>query len=199
MENRIIEVARAVFIEKGYVETSMSEIAARVGINRPGLHYYFRTKDKMFQAVFGSIVLSVIPRVFEALMHKDKSIAQRVDCMVDAYYNLFVENPKLPMFMFKEVNRNPELVIQTISELNVVDLIKKATASIQEEMNEGKLKQVPLQFLFYNFYSLLVFPFITKDIVVKIFDNDEAAFRMHMADWKKNIVSQMQYLLEVQK
>mgnify|MGYP003303278134 CR=1 FL=1 len=137
MENRIIEVARAVFIEKGYVETSMSEIAARVGINRPGLHYYFRTKDKMFQAVFGSIVLSVIPRVFEALVHKDKSIAQRVDCIVDAYYNLFVENPKLPMFMFKEVNRNPELVIQTISELNVVDLIKKATTSIQEEMNEG--------------------------------------------------------------
>ena len=66
MENKIIDAARAVFIEKGYAETSMSEIAARVGINRPGLHYYFRTKDKMFQAVFGSIVSSVVPKVFEA-------------------------------------------------------------------------------------------------------------------------------------
>lgn len=51
MESRIVEVARETFMENGYVETSMSEIATRVGISRPALHYYFRTKDKMFQAV----------------------------------------------------------------------------------------------------------------------------------------------------
>ena len=73
MENKIINAARALFIEKGYAETSMSEIATRVGINRPALHYYFRTKDKMFQAVIGGIVSSIIPKVFDALMHKEKS------------------------------------------------------------------------------------------------------------------------------
>ena len=56
LEYQIIETAKQLFIEKGFVETSMSDIAAKVGINRPTLHYYFRTKDRMFQAVFDSDV-----------------------------------------------------------------------------------------------------------------------------------------------
>ena len=48
LEQQIIKTAQQLFIEKGFVETSMSDIAATVGINRPTLHYYFRTKDKMF-------------------------------------------------------------------------------------------------------------------------------------------------------
>ena len=51
IESRIIEAAKQEFIKKGFEQTSMSDIAAVVGINRPTLHYYFRTKDKMFQAV----------------------------------------------------------------------------------------------------------------------------------------------------
>lgn len=61
VEKKIVEAAKELFIENGFAETSMSDIAAKVGINRPVLHYYFRTKDKMFQAVFGNIILSLFP------------------------------------------------------------------------------------------------------------------------------------------
>ena len=197
MENKIIDAARSVFIEKGYAETSMSEIAARVGINRPALHYYFRTKEKMFQAVFGSIVSSVVPKVFDALTHKEKSISQRVEGIIDAYYALFQENPQLPMFILRELNRDSDLLINTIQQFNVMDTIHNALASVQEEMNEGKLKKVSLQFTFYNFYSLLTFPFLTKDISTKVFQNDDKAFRAMLVEWKQNIIAQMQNLLEV--
>lgn len=197
MENKIIDAARSVFIENGYAETSMSEIAARVGINRPTLHYYFRTKDKMFQAVFGSIVSSVIPKVFEALTHKDKSIDQRVEGIIDAYYTLFLENPRLPMFMLRELNRDSDLLIKTMQQLNVMDTARKALASLQEEMNEGRLKKVSLQIAFYNFYSLLTFPFLTKDISTKVFQNDDEDFLMMLSEWKQNIISQMENLLAV--
>lgn len=197
MENKIIDAARSVFIERGYAETSMSEIAARAGINRPALHYYFRTKDKMFQAVFGSIVSLVMPKVFEALTHREKSIAQRVECIIDAYYALFGENPRLPMFMLRELNRDSELLIKTIRQLNVMETARKALASVQEEMNEGKLKNVSLQIVFYNFYSLLTFPFLTKDISTNVFQNDDEDFLKMLAVWKQNIIAQMENLLEV--
>lgn len=197
MENKIIDAARSVFIEKGYAETSMSEIAARVGINRPALHYYFRTKEKMFQAVFGSIVLSVVPKVFDALTHKEKSISQRVEGIIDAYYALFLENPLLPMFILRELNRDSDLLINTIQQFNVMDTVHNALASVQEEMNEGKLRKVSLQFTFYNFYSLLTFPFLTKDISTKVFRNDDKAFRAMLVEWKQNIIAQMLNLLEV--
>jgi AcrR family transcriptional regulator len=197
MENKIIDAARNVFIEKGYAETSMSEIAARVGINRPALHYYFRTKEKMFQAVFGSIVSSVVPKVFDALTHKEKSISQRVEGIIDAYYALFLENPLLPMFILRELKRDSDLLINTIQQFNVMDTAYNALASVQEEMNEGKLRKVSLQFILYNFYSLLTFPFLTKDISTKVFRNDDKAFRAMLVEWKQNIIAQMLNLLEV--
>lgn len=197
MENKIIDTARSVFIERGYAETSMSEIAARVGINRPTLHYYFRTKDKMFQAVFGNIVSSVVPKVLDALTHREKAIAERIGGIIDAYYALFLENPQLPMFMLREVNRDSELLIRTVQELNVVDTARSAIASLQEEMSEGKLKRVPLQFIFYNFYSLLAIPFLTKNISFKVFETDDEQFKAMLTVWKQTIIAQMQNLLEV--
>ena len=197
MENKIIDAARALFIEKGYAETSMSEIATRVGINRPTLHYYFRTKEKMFQAVFGDIISSVIPKVFKALMHKEKSVAERIGVVVDAYFELFLANPYLPMFLLRELNRDADLLINTVKNLNIVETMGKALLSVQEEMNEGKLNKVSLQFVFYNFYSLLLFPFLTLDIAQKVFMNDEEYFRKMLSDWKQNIIAQMRSLLEV--
>ena len=76
LEYQIIETAKQLFIEKGFVETSMSDIAAKVGINRPTLHYYFRTKDRMFQAVFGSIVMSLLPKVQEIIQQEQQDSPQ---------------------------------------------------------------------------------------------------------------------------
>lgn len=196
MENKIIAVARETFLEKGYAETSMSEIASRVGINRPTLHYYFRTKDKMFQAVLGNIVSAIIPRVFEELINKDKPIAERIEGIINAYYNILLENPHLPLFLIRELNRDADLLIKTVNELNVVETMNKGFISVQEEMKEGKLNDVSLQFAFYNLYGLLFFPFITKGISQKVFNQDQEQFKQMLLDWKQTIIKQMQNLLE---
>ena len=49
LEYQIIETAKQLFIEKGFVETSMSDIAAKVGINRPTLHYISGQKTECFR------------------------------------------------------------------------------------------------------------------------------------------------------
>jgi AcrR family transcriptional regulator len=195
MENKIINIAREVFIEKGFTETSMSEIATRANINRPTLHYYFRTKEKMFQAIFGSIIQTILPKVFDALTNRDESISQRIGCIVDAYYAIFLENPSLPMFILREVNRDPQQLIHTVCEIHAIDPILQALTSLQEEMNQGQLKQVPLQFVFYNFYSLLLMPFLTYDFSQKVFHCDEANFKTMLMDWRQNIIDQMEHLL----
>ena len=195
MEHKIINIAREVFIEKGFAETSMSEIATRANINRPTLHYYFRTKEKMYQAIFGSIAQTILPKVFDALTNRDESISQRIGCIVDAYYAIFLENPSLPMFILREVNRDPQQLIHTVCEIHAIDPILQALTSLQEEMNQGQLKQVPLQFVFYNFYSLLLMPFLTYDFSQKVFHQDEANFKTMLMDWRQNIIDQMEHLL----
>lgn len=197
MENKIIEIAKNVFIEKGYAETSMSEIAAKVGINRPGLHYYFRTKDKMFEAVFGDIIMSIIPKVFDILIQKDKKIGKRVEEIIDTYYKLFLENPKLPMFVIREINRDANLLINTAEKLHLPERFFCALHSIEEEMKEGKLKQVPIRFIFYNLYSLLSIPFLSQDLTYSLLLDENESFEDMLNDWKPYIVSQMENLLEI--
>ena len=195
MENKIINVAREVFIEKGFAETSMSEIATRAGINRPTLHYYFRTKEKMYQAVFSGIVQTILPKVFDSLMHKEEPVSQRIGSIIDAYYTLFLDNPRLPMFILREVNRDGERLFHTVHEIHAIEPMLQAVASLQEEMDQGKLNKVPLQFVFYNFYSLLLMPFLTRDFSRKVFHTNEENFEAMLTDWRQNIIAQMEHLL----
>ena len=60
MEQKIIEAAKATFLKKGFKDTNMSDIAAEVGLTRPAMNYYFRTKERLFQAVFGDILMSFL-------------------------------------------------------------------------------------------------------------------------------------------
>ncbi len=195
MEEKIIEVAKALFIEKGYAETSMSEIAAKAGINRPGLHYYFRTKDKMFEAVFGDILLSIVPKIFDIISQKDMNIERRIEEMIDTYYALFIDNPKLPMFMMREINRDANLLIKTATQLNIHEKFRHSLDSIEQEMKEGKLKQVPIRFMFYNISSLLTIPFLTQDLTYSILLEEGETFEDMLKEWKPYIIKQLLNLI----
>ena len=196
MEEKIIEVAKALFIEKGYAETSMSEIAAKAGINRPGLHYYFRTKDKMFEAVFGDILLSIVPKIFDIISQKDMNIERRIEEMIDTYYALFIDNPKLPMFIMREINRDANLLIKTATQLNIHEKFRHSLDTIEQEMKEGKLKQVPIRFMFYNISSLLTIPFLTQDLTYSILLEEGETFEDMLKEWKPYIIKQLLNLIE---
>ena len=166
-------------------------------MNRPGIHYYFRTKDRMFQAVFGNIVLSFIPQIKDIIQNKEKPISQRIREIVDAYYRVFKENPYLPLFMLKEINRDVSHLIAAIEQLGVKQYMTQITDELQDEMAEGRLRSVPLRIVFMNFYSLLTVPFLTRDLCGKIFINKEKeTFDTLLEQWKIHIVSQMTNLLE---
>lgn len=195
LESKIVEAAKQLFIENGFVETSMSDIAAKVGINRPVLHYYFRTKDKMFQAVFGNIVLAFIPKIHDIVLQQDKTIPERIGEMVDAYYKVFTDNPYLPLFMVREMHRDMNHLSSTLKELQLEQYFYKIIDELQKEMSCGRLKSVPLPFIFYTFYSLLTVPFLTKNLSASVFLDNENSFGDMLTQWKPYIIMQMETLL----
>lgn len=195
LEERIIEVAKSLFMEKGYSDTSMSEIAEKVGINRPGLHYYFRTKDKMFNAVFGMIVMSVAPKFQNIILQKDLPIATRVEKVIDVYYQMLQKNPYLPLFILREMNRDINFLFNAFRSLDVANFFEGLKTSLQEEMANGKLKQVPLRIVFFTFYSALIFPFISRNLISLEMLNENETFEELLVEWKPYIVRQMVNLL----
>ncbi len=196
MEFRILEAAKDVFMEKGFAETSMGDIAARVGINRPSLHYYFRTKDRIFQAAFGMIIQKIVPKVEEFITAKDVPISERVASLVDVYYEIFKNNPTLPLFIVREINRDVNYIIDTIHNTPMRMTLMKIVTSLRTEMAEGKLNTVPLPMLFYTFYGAMTFPFLTKDLAERLLA-EEGSFNELLEQWKPYIIRQMDNLLRV--
>ena len=72
----ILEAAKHVFLERGYGDASMAEIAARAGGSKPTLYGYFRSKEDLFVAVMVERGAALIEPVFDAFeAHSDLTTA----------------------------------------------------------------------------------------------------------------------------
>lgn len=192
LEEKIIAVAKEVFIEKGFDGASMSDIAARVGINRPTLHYYYRTKDKMFQAVFLSIIQSFIPKIQDVFVDDNKPFSEKIKIVVDTYLEVAKNNPYMPMFVMREINRNAKDFIKAVKPVYMDKFLNQIAIYLQSAMDKGDIKQVPLRIVFNTFYGLMSFPFLSKDL---IFMESDKEFNDLIDEWKPYMVDQMIHLL----
>lgn len=196
LEQHIINVARQVFIEKGFVETSMSDIAAAAGINRSGLHYYFRTKDRMFEAVFADIVSQFVPAI-QHILTQDTPIGERAEKVIDVYLATMLKNPSLPMFMIREAQRNSTHIIETFKNSPITQFATNIKGILQHEMECGKIKKVPLEHIIYSLYGAILFPFLAKPLTNELQLTDDETFADTMRQWKNQIIKQIELLLSV--
>ncbi|CDA83697.1 uncharacterized protein BN772_02167 [Bacteroides sp. CAG:754] len=198
LERQIIETAQQLFIEKGFAGTSMSDIAATVGINRPTLHYYFRTKDKMFKAVFGSIVISLMPKIHD-IIKLDIPFVDRMGMVLDEYIELFTKEPYLPKFICGEIQRDVNHLLEVAKELQFEATLSLVKDTLLAEMEAGKIKKVPLPMVFLTFYSLLTYPFLVRNLITTLFLDNEEDFTSFLQEWKQHIITELTNLLSNDK
>ncbi len=190
----MIDAARRLFIQKGFEDTTMCDIAEQAKVNRSTLHYYFPNKDVMFRAVFSSIVEELKPRLNE-IMASGKPLIERLSLVVDEYFERFLENPQIPGFFISEIQRDVDHFIATARELHYDKLFSMVRDALNTEMQEGRLKKVPMYMVFTAFYGNIAFPFITKNLFVSWFDMNESEYRAMIMEWKKYLLFQINNLL----
>src|SRR5688572_8327789 len=49
--DQILEAARKLFVERGYVATKMSDIAELAGLSKGGVYFHFVSKEEVFSAL----------------------------------------------------------------------------------------------------------------------------------------------------
>ena len=194
IEQRIVATARQLFTEKGYVDTNMSDIAAAAGIKRPALHYYFRTKKMLFQAIYSDIVQELIPRIHDILA-QDTPFLERLNDIIDEYIALFLQNPDLPRFIVGEIQRDVDHLIDVSKTLKIDSYIRDVKKALIAEIQKGKLRHTPPRIIFLTLYSLMVFPFLTRNLVTTLLLRDGELFTDFLQEWKHNLLLQMSYLL----
>jgi TetR/AcrR family transcriptional regulator len=165
-QRKIIDSARELFLERGFDGVKMQELADRAGVNKGLLHHYFHNKQCLFDEVFTQAIDQLFSKIEVNLLMKT-SIEVRLSSIVDTYFDMLLANPKLPIFVFFELNRNPEK-IHSLFKTDKLNGIVKGLKMHDKRMNEKKAIHI-----FLTIASLSVFPFMAKPIVMKMVKNEK--------------------------
>lgn len=169
-EEKILEAATSVFVKKGLDGARMQEIADKAGINKALLHYYFRSKDRLFEAIFSEIIKVAFPEI-SRILQSDIKIVEKIDLIVDAYLALLIKHPFMPGFVLRELNRDPSGLFKLILKFGFKP--DSLLEPINAAMERGEIIKMPPVHLISNVISLIVFPFAARPIVNYIFFKDD--------------------------
>lgn len=199
VENSIIDAARNVFIEKGYVAASMGDIAIEAGIGRTTLNYYFRTKERLFESVLEQMVNYVLPNI-GVIIEEDSPFWDKLGKIVSLYIDTIKIFPGFPAFIIGELNRDPDHLYRVIlKKPQKIEPILKLRSLIETGMKEGRFRKLPIIFVVSTLLGLSVFPFLVEVPMTDVFlDGDKDAFDRFTEERKIYIVEIMKSLLNPQ-
>jgi TetR/AcrR family transcriptional regulator len=166
-ETTILNAAKKVFHRKGFDGARMQEIANQAGLNKALLHYYFRSKEKLFHAVFENAFSEVFSRIND-IFHSEFTFSSKIEMLVNYYISFLSENSYVPWFIVNCIYEKPEslklfLKTNNYSPISMLQIIEK---QIKEEYN---IDVDPMQ-VYMNILSLCVFPVIAKPLLQHVFE-----------------------------
>ncbi|MEO7043127.1 MAG: helix-turn-helix domain-containing protein [Gemmatimonadaceae bacterium] len=181
-EARILAAARAVFVRSGTAGARMQEIAEEAGVNQALLHYYFRSKDQLAQAVFRELGARIVPSI-TSIFASDEDLALKIERFVHTYIDLVRQNPFIPGYILAEVHFNPErlaALAEQVTGSNPASAIQLFIPRLRAQLNQqaaiGAMRSIaPEQFL-VNLIALCVFPFAARPVLRIVLGQDDAAF-----------------------
>jgi AcrR family transcriptional regulator len=184
-EEHILEVAREVFMQNGYDGTSMQMIADQAGINKSLLHYYYRSKERLFREIFAKVFSQFIPHLGVIFM-SEMSLEKKVYAFADRYIDVFLENPLIPIFVMQELSKNPDYLTELIKEAGINPNIM--IAKISQMLKDEGIYMRDVRHFFVNLISLCVFPFAARPLIQRMmFDNEREAYDNFLQERKKEV------------
>ena len=192
-EARILHAARTVFIRRGTAGARMQEIAEEAGVNQALLHYYFRSKERLSEAVFRDTAGRMFPVLIQTLA-SDASIGEKVERIVEAYLDTLTRSPFLPGYVISELHHHPERIPQLISSATGIDLssamkpvLEKLDRQLASEARAGRVRRISAQQFLANLLSLCVFPFAAQPMLRAAFGLDDDGFAKFIAQRRKEL------------
>lgn len=187
-EQKIFEAARKVFQQKGFTGARMQEIANEAGINKALLHYYFRSKEKLFEHIFKEAFGKLLPSLAE-IFTRPISIFEKIELFTQAYISIVIEHPFIPVFVLSEMHRNPDEFFSTYIQPQLLQNVQVIGQEFAKAAQSGIIRPIDPRQLMMNVMSLCVFPFVARPMLQRMMQISDKDFQK-MLEQRKNEVSQ---------
>ena len=192
-ERRILDAARIVFVRRGTSGARMQEIAEEAGVNQALLHYYFRSKERLSEAVFAETAGRMFPAVV-GILGGDFTIDEKIDRIVETYLDTMSRSPFLPGYILSELHHHPERIPKLLGSVSgksfsstLLPVIEKLDKQLASEARKGHIRRISAQQFVVNLLSLCVFPFAARPMFRAAFDMDDDAFAKLIATRRREL------------
>jgi len=176
LEQTILQVAERLFLEKGFAQTSTTEIAKIAGCNQALVHYYYRTKDNLFNVIFEQKFKLLFKGIFEMKSLENMKFQDKLKYIIETHFDLLRKNPGMPSLILNELSRRPEQITALREKLHELPekLIVELNKELQLEIEKGNVREISLIDLIVTMLSLNISLFIMLPVVEKALQWDEA-------------------------
>jgi TetR/AcrR family transcriptional regulator len=167
-EQKILDAARQEFCEQGLDGSRMQAIANRAGVNKALLHYYFRSKDKLFEIIIREVVTAIWRQINADLSTQPQPADFRsaIRSIVSSYIMVFSTQPELPVILIRQLLSRggdargiAKYIIHAVG-----DGPLRIAALFQKEMKAGTIiKTDPVQ-LMVSIMGMILFTFLSQPI-----------------------------------
>ena len=183
-EIKIKTAAKSLFLRKGYSATTTRDISKESDINLALLNYYFTSKKKLFEIIMLETFYDFISKMVEVYNDEKSTLEEKLKLTSSKYIDMIIAEPHLPTFVVNELKNNPSSILKIlkgqIMESKLVD-------QYNDGVKKGVYKKIdPIHFV-TNILSLIVFPFISSPIIIKMKKFSRKEFNEMMHERKKLI------------
>lgn len=190
-EQRILDAAHRVFVRRGTAGARMQEIADEAGVNKALLHYYFRSKDRLAEAVFQRVARGLFGRVIETA-RAELSLEDKVRRIVAIYLDQLSRTPYAPAYMIGEMNHDPDRARQMVDAIRmlrggegpemVLDALQR---QIDASVRAGAIRPISASQFITNLVSLCIFPFAARPLLCAVLGFEDQGFRDFIEERKR--------------
>lgn len=170
-ESEILRAAEQEFMLKGFDGAKTASIARAAGVTHAMLHYYFRTKEQLFDRILTDKMSLMGRSVLTAFGNSQLPLLERLKDGILRHFDFLMENPDLPRFIVNEVFSRPERY--DIMRGSISRLADSLMQSVQKELDEsavrGEIVAMDVRMLMLDIICLNVFPFIAYPVIEPIF------------------------------
>jgi TetR/AcrR family transcriptional regulator len=173
----LLEAAETIFLEKGFGNTSLSEIAHHAGITKSLIHHYFGSKEGLWREVKMRLFMHYAQEQMN-MINQAQPTAELLKESIALYFNSLHRNPqivKMLAWMFIEQDQNECLDIDR-------ELIGAGVEKVHAAQDEGALRtDIDARFILFVFIGLCEHWFQKKDHFVSSFGLDGIAGNLEEA------------------
>ncbi len=169
MEERILKAAEELFLELGFAKTTTGRIARLAGCNQALVHYYYRTKERLFEQVFEEKISYIAGNIL-AIDAGEDSFEEKIARMVGAHFDFLVQNPLFVPFIVGELLANPERFVPVLDKHGHYPqgIFAKLDGELQKEVARGTIRPISTLDLVATVMSLNVTPFLVLPAIHKL-------------------------------